>query len=68
MTRSHAPGVAAAIAYAEDVMAGRVEVCELVQLACRRFLLDKERADAGLGQWDFRPDLAEAALDQSEVA
>lgn len=36
--------VARCYAYAEDVLAGRIPACEKVQMACRRFLDDLEKA------------------------
>ncbi len=56
------PGVAAAIAYATDVLAGRAVACRLVQLTCERFLDDLEAAQSGRGPWAFRPELAERAM------
>jgi phage terminase large subunit-like protein len=59
---SASPGVAAAIAYAEAVVAARVPAGRLARLACGRFLRDKAAADSGAGPWGFDPDLVEAAL------
>lgn len=56
-----APGVAEAIDYARQVVAGQVVACGLVGLACRRFLADLDEAAAG-GPWEFRPELAERAM------
>lgn len=52
-----APGVAAAIGYANSVISGWVVAGALVHRACERFLRD---IDAGV--WEFRPDLAERAM------
>jgi phage terminase large subunit-like protein len=56
------PGVAAAMGYARDVLAGRVAACGLVHSACRRFLEDRRAADAGEGPWAFVPKLAERPM------
>ncbi len=51
------PGVTDALAYAHDVIAGRIVVCDLVKKSCVRFLKDLE-SDV----WEFRSDLAERAI------
>jgi len=56
------PGVAAAVAYAAAVREGTIPACRYVQQAAERFLADKAVAARGEGPWDFRPDLAEAAM------
>lgn len=56
------PGVAAALDYCHGVLSGRVNVCRLVHLTCRRFLDDLELAQAGQGLWDFKAELAERAM------
>src|SRR4051794_19849734 len=58
----HSAGVAAAVAYAEAVLGGAIPAGRLTVLACDRFLRDKAAAEAGDSAWEFRPDLAEAAL------
>jgi phage terminase large subunit-like protein len=61
--RAKAPsGVDLATAYAEDVVAGRVAACRHVQLACQRYLEDRAAAEGGHSPWEFRADLAEAAM------
>ncbi len=55
-------GVGEALAYARDVVAGRTPACRLVRLAAERFLSDLEEAQEGRSAWEFRPDLAEAAM------
>ena len=55
-------GVASAIAYCRAVLAGSINACRLVCLACARFLDDLAAAEAGNGPWAFRPDLAERAM------
>lgn len=56
------PGVATAVAYANDVLSGRVAACRLVQLTCERFLRDLDAAQSDQGPWAFRPELAERAM------
>ena len=56
------PGVAIAVAYCRDVLAGRIAACRLVHLTCERFLRDLAAAEAGQGPWAFRPELAERAM------
>ena len=55
-------GVAIAIRYARDVVAGKVVACGLVKLTCDRFLRELQDAERGRGPWEFRPDLAERAM------
>ena len=55
-------GVASAVTYARDVLAGASAACRLVHRTCARFLSDLEAAEAGRGPWAFRPDLAERAM------
>ncbi len=55
-------GVASAVTYAQDVLAGVSAACRLVHRTCARFLSDLEAAEAGQGPWAFRPDLAERAM------
>ncbi len=50
------------MAYAEAVLRGGVAAGQLVHATCRRFLRDLDRAAAGDGAWEFRPDLAERAM------
>ena len=59
---SFPPGVATAIAYANDVTDARVAACRLVHLTCERFLLDLKAAQTDQGSWAFRPELAERAM------
>src|SRR5947209_8348710 len=47
----HSSGVASAITYARDVLAGGIDACRLVRLACARFLDDFGTAEAGNGPW-----------------
>ena len=54
---AYPPHVAEGIAYARDVIDGKVSVCAHVRNACKRFF-----ADLDSGAWDFRPDLAERAM------
>src|SRR3954447_7554054 len=56
------PGVATAVAYCRDVLAGRVAACRLVHLTCERFLRDLAAAQAGQRPWAFKPELAERAM------
>src|SRR3954463_16055130 len=56
------PGVAAAIAYARDVLAGRIAACRLVHLTCERFLRDLDAVQSGDGPWVYQPELAERAM------
>ena len=56
------PGVAEAVDYADDVIAGRIPTCQFVRLACERFRRERAEADAGRGPWEFRPDLAERPM------
>jgi phage terminase large subunit-like protein len=56
------PSVTAAVAYAEAVVGGEIPACQSVRQAAARFLADKAAAEAGAGPWEFRPDLAEAAM------
>lgn len=51
-----------ATAYAEGVVAGEIEVCRMVMLACRRFLTDQKRTD-----WEFRPELVERVCGFAEL-
>lgn len=60
-------GVKEAIRYAEQVIAGEQSVCELVRLACARFLSDLEAAAHPGSQWEFRPDLAERPMQFAEL-
>jgi hypothetical protein len=55
-------GVAIAIRYARDVVAGKVVACRLVKLTCARFLRELQDAERGRGAWEFRADLAERAM------
>ena len=52
------PGVQSAVDYAADVVAGTVDAGHLVHLACERF-----RRDLDEDTWEFRPELAERAMD-----
>ena len=52
------PGVQSAVDYADDVIAGRVDAGHLVHLTCERFRRDIEER-----VWEFRPELAEDAMD-----
>ncbi|MBV8092089.1 MAG: hypothetical protein JO110_02425, partial [Acetobacteraceae bacterium] len=45
--QSYPDGVATAVAYCRDVLAGNITACRLVQLACARFLSDLQAAEAG---------------------
>ncbi|MFZ6762227.1 terminase large subunit [Pseudoroseomonas sp. WGS1072] len=56
------PGVTLALAYAKAVTGGTIPACQYVRQAAERFLADKAMADRGEGFWEFRPDLAEAAM------
>jgi phage terminase large subunit-like protein len=56
------PGVAAAVAYAEAVVGGEIPACQYVRQAAQRFLTDKAAAEQGTGPWEFRADLAAAAM------
>jgi len=44
------------------MVAGEIPAGRYVRLACERFLSDLALAEAGEGPWEFRPDLAEAAM------
>lgn len=55
-------GVASALQYCREVLSGTVAACRLVHLTCQRTLSDLEAAQSGAGKWDFRPDLAERAM------
>lgn len=59
MAETDHPHVAAANAYAQDVVAGEIPACSYVRLACQRHLDDLERSE---GDWPYRfdPDSAEA--------
>jgi hypothetical protein len=52
------PGVQSAVDYADAVIAGTVDAGRLVHLACERFRLDMDG-----DTWEFRPELAERAMD-----
>lgn len=56
------PGVASGLGYAEDVVASRFPACLLVHQSCQRFLDDVAASKAGTGEWEFRLDLAERAI------
>ncbi len=56
-----------AIAYAEDVVAGRIVTGRLARLSCERFLRDLDAADAGTSPWEFRRDLAERPCKLAEL-
>ena len=46
------------MAYAEDVLAGRVLACRKVKLACRRFLDDLKQSEDPAYPWRFDPEKA----------
>jgi phage terminase large subunit-like protein len=52
------PGVQSAVDYADAVIAGTVDAGQLVHLACERFYRDLKG-----NAWEFRPELAELAMD-----
>jgi phage terminase large subunit-like protein len=54
--------VADAIEYAQAVVADTIPACQLVKLACSRFLSDIAASDDGTSPWEFRRDLAERVL------
>ena len=60
-------GVRRARLYAAHVLEGLVPACELVRLACERFQADMATAGQGRGQWEFRPDRAEAKIRLAEM-
>lgn len=62
LPRANFPACNAALAYAEAVVAGNVNVCNLVRLACMRFLDDLTAADQQTSPWEFRPEAAEASM------
>ena len=51
-----------ALAYAEDVISGRIPACGLVKLAVTRFMVDLGEAEVGRGEWEFKADLANEAM------
>lgn len=55
------PHCAAAEAYVDDVLAGRVAAGRFEVLACRRHRADMARAEAGDGRWLFDPYAGERA-------
>ncbi|MFC7737514.1 terminase large subunit [Roseomonas sp. GCM10028921] len=55
-------GVQAGLDYARDVASGRIPAGKLVRLAAERFLEDLRKAQSPASPWEFRPDLAEAAM------
>jgi hypothetical protein len=55
---AYPPGVQSAVDYAEAVIAGTVDAGRLVHLACERI-----RRDLDEDTWEFRPELAERAMD-----
>jgi phage terminase large subunit-like protein len=54
--------VATAVAYAQGVTGGEIPACRYVQEAAERFLGDLAHAERGRCSWEFRADLAEAAM------
>ncbi|GAC1628966.1 MAG: hypothetical protein NVS4B4_11760 [Bradyrhizobium sp.] len=59
-------GVQTAIDYANDVIGGTIPACKYVHLACERFFRDVADAHARASPWQFRPDLAERAIQFAE--
>ena len=55
---AYPPGVQSAVDYADAVIAGTVDAGHLAHLGCERF--NRNRND---GTWEFRPELAELAMD-----
>lgn len=51
-----------AIAYAKDVVSGKISACELTRLACERFLRDRDNATGVESPWRFEPKLADRAV------
>src|SRR5689334_13839154 len=51
-----------AIVYAQDVVADRIDACELVHRACERFLRDLDQAQLVTSPWEYRADLADRVM------
>ena len=67
MARTKYTHVNAANKYARDVVAGRVDVCRYVRLACKRHLDDLERSKAKAYPYRFDKDKAEKACGFAEL-
>ena len=55
-------GVNRAVEYARNVLSGEIMSNKKVQLACKRFFSDLERAQTGKASWDFDPALGERPI------
>lgn len=59
--------VVAADRYARDVVQGRRRECKWVQLACKRYLRDREEARRPGGRWTFNAEWAETVCEFIEL-
>lgn len=62
-TKRYRPAVQRGIAYARNVITGRIPACRYVRLACERFERDLALAEAGRGSWRFDQSLAEMPIE-----
>lgn len=62
-TKRYRPAVQRGVAYARNVISGRIPACRYVRLACERFERDLALAESGRGPWRFDPGLAEMPIE-----